>query len=88
MTAKPKSQVQKFRDAARADTHDSEQQFNAAVGKVAKPTAACVCPECGHVFQGKGCDGIDAHWRACHEGVMPYEEAWPLIQAGRYQPKA
>lgn len=32
-----------------------------------------VCPECGHVFQGKGWDGIDAHWRAKkhqHERVI------------------
>jgi len=28
------------------------------------------CPECGHVFQGNGWDGIDAHWRAKHEHVM------------------
>lgn len=24
------------------------------------------CPECDHVFQGNGWDGIDAHWRAKH----------------------
>jgi hypothetical protein len=44
-----------------------------------------VCPECGHAFQGNGWDGIDAHWRAAHETIMPYEMAWPLIQAGTYQ---
>ena len=44
-----------------------------------------VCPECGHVFQGNGWDGIDAHWRAKHEDVMPYEKAWPELQAGTYQ---
>lgn len=43
-----------------------------------------VCPECGHVFQGNGWDGIDAHWRSKHERVMPYVEAWPLIQNGSY----
>ncbi len=43
-----------------------------------------VCPECGHVFQGNGWDGIDAHWRSKHEGVMPYEEAWPLLRDGNY----
>jgi hypothetical protein len=42
------------------------------------------CPECGHVFQGNGWDGIDAHWRAKHEAVMSYEEAWPLIKRGAY----
>ncbi len=26
-----------------------------------------VCPECSHIFQGNGWDGIDAHWRAKHE---------------------
>jgi hypothetical protein len=44
-----------------------------------------VCPECAHVFQGNGWDGIDAHWRAHHESVMPYKEAWPLIKAGTYR---
>jgi predicted DNA-binding protein len=43
-----------------------------------------VCPECGHRFQGHGWDGIDAHWKARHESVMPYEEAWALIRAGKY----
>ncbi|WP_208976413.1 hypothetical protein [Polycladidibacter hongkongensis] len=43
-----------------------------------------VCPECGHVFQGNGWDGIDAHWRAKHEDVMPYEQAWPLLKEGHY----
>ena len=43
-----------------------------------------VCPECGQVFEGNGWDGINAHWRANHERIMPYEEAWPLIKEGRY----
>jgi hypothetical protein len=42
------------------------------------------CPECGHQFQGNGWDGIDAHWRAKHETIMPYEQAWPLIKSGTY----
>jgi rubrerythrin len=46
-----------------------------------------VCPECGHVFQGNGWDGIDAHWRAKHEDVMPYEEAWPLLRTCSYGKK-
>ena len=45
-----------------------------------------ICPECQHVFQGNGWDGIDAHWRAKHDGVMRYEEAWPLIKSGQYKP--
>jgi hypothetical protein len=43
-----------------------------------------VCPECGHQFKGNGFDGIDAHWRAKHEGVMSYKDAWPLIKLGKY----
>ena len=46
-----------------------------------------VCPECRHVFQGNGWDGIDAHWRSKHEHIMPYEEAWPLLKNGTYHPK-
>lgn len=44
-----------------------------------------ICPECGHQFKGHGFDGIDAHWRAKHEAVMPYREAWPLIKSGNYR---
>ncbi|WP_425073244.1 bifunctional phosphopantothenoylcysteine decarboxylase/phosphopantothenate--cysteine ligase CoaBC [Sagittula sp. S175] len=43
-----------------------------------------ICPVCGHVFVGRGWDGIDAHWRAMHDDVMPYEKAWPLLKAGTY----
>jgi hypothetical protein len=46
------------------------------------------CPECGHQFKGNGFDGIDAHWRARHNGVMTYEEAWPLTKSGSYSRKA
>ncbi len=41
-----------------------------------------VCPECEHEFKGKGWGGIDAHWKANHEGIMSYEEAWPIIKEG------
>lgn len=34
------------------------------------------CPACGHVFKGNGWDGVDAHWRAKHAGLMPYEAFW------------
>jgi hypothetical protein len=44
-----------------------------------------VCPECGHEFKGAGFDGIDAHWRAKHEAIMPYRKAWPLVKAGVYR---
>ena len=68
------------RDAAlgliEADGSDSESTQGAPIRKL--------CPECGHRFRGNGWDGIDAHWRSRHEGVLPYEFAWPLIQSGRY----
>jgi len=44
-----------------------------------------VCPECEYRFRGNGFDGIDAHWKARHQDVMPYPQAWPLIKAGKYQ---
>jgi hypothetical protein len=49
-----------------------------------------ICPECGQEFKGNGFDGIDGHWRAkknykTHEGRIPYEKAWPLIQSGTYK---
>lgn len=40
-----------------------------------------VCPLCGHGFQGNGWDGIDAHWRAHHEDVMPYPQFWQSMCA-------
>ncbi len=43
------------------------------------------CPECGHVFQGNGWDGIDAHWRSKHENIMPYEDAWPMLREDKYR---
>lgn len=43
-----------------------------------------VCPECRYQFRGNGFDGIDAHWRAKHEHLMPYRQAWPLIKSGTY----
>ena len=49
-------------------------------GKLSK-----TCPECGHHFRGNGWDGIDAHWRARHEWLIPYAEAWPLLRAGTYR---
>ncbi len=43
-----------------------------------------VCPECGHVFAGNGWDGIDSHWKAYHEGIMSYENAWELLENDKY----
>jgi len=37
------------------------------------------CPVCGHPFRGAGWDGIDAHWRARHEAVMPYAAFWKSL---------
>ena len=34
-----------------------------------------VCPVCRHQFRGSGWDGIDAHWRAKHQSIMPYEQS-------------
>ena len=50
-----------------------------------KLKAQNVCPECGHRFRGNGFDGIDAHWRARHEHLMPCQLAWPLITSGTYR---
>ncbi len=44
-----------------------------------------VCPECGYRFKGRGFDGIDVHWRAKHETIMPYTDAWALIESGNYR---
>ncbi|WGD56081.1 hypothetical protein QA641_20595 [Bradyrhizobium sp. CB1650] len=44
-----------------------------------------ICPECRHVFQGNDWDGIDAHWRAKHDDLMRYKEAWPLTKSGQYK---
>lgn len=57
-------------------THDSEAQSQ-------KPRR---CPECDYLFKGNGWDGIDAHWRANHNHIKPYEDAWPEIKAGIYIP--
>ncbi len=43
-----------------------------------------VCPECGHIFAGKGWDGIDTHWSANHEGIMSYENAWKFLKDDKY----
>ena len=45
------------------------------------PESPRICPECGHVFQDNGWDGIDAHWRAWHEDVMTYEVFWSSLCA-------
>jgi hypothetical protein len=44
-----------------------------------------ICPECDYQFNGRKFTGIDAHWKAKHENIMPYAEAWPLIKSGKYR---
>ena len=46
------------------------------------------CPECGYVFRGSGWDGIDAHWRANHQGVMPYRQFWTSLCRAHRAPSA
>ena len=45
------------------------------------------CPECGYIFRGSGWDGIDAHWKAKHESVLPYEEFWASLCRSHRAPK-
>ncbi len=47
-----------------------------------------ICPECGHVFNGNGWDGIDAHWRSVHEHVVSYEDFWAGLCPGHRGTKA
>ena len=84
MEEKDKSQLDRFKEAAREiGTDDDEARFNEKLRGIVTPEKK-ICPECGHVFKGNGWDGIDAHWRSKHEDVMPYEEAWPLLRDGNY----
>lgn len=46
------------------------------------------CPECPHVFRGSGWDGIDAHWRARHDAVMPYARFWASLCRAHRAPAA
>ena len=48
------------------------------------PKEPKVCPECGHAFNGAGWTGIDAHWKAKHDEVMAYHDAWQLLKKGKY----
>jgi hypothetical protein len=83
MTDKP-TQLDKFKAAARElEADDDPKHFKERLGGLMAKT----CPECGHRFQGNGWDGIDAHWKAKHDAVMAYEEAWPLLKSGTYTRK-
>jgi hypothetical protein len=54
------------------------------ISEVSVGASTRTCPECGHAFQGKGFGGFDAHWKAKHSHVMPYEQAWPMVREGTY----
>ena len=43
-----------------------------------------VCPLCGHIFAGKGWDGIDAHYKSKHgrDTGIEYEQWWFSICPG------
>jgi len=81
--------------AQRWAPHCEIVSLNSDSSVVRKPTRAKVlrknkldtetkyCPECGHTFQGVGWGGMDAHWKSKHEHIMPYNNAWPLIKAGK-----
>ena len=80
-----RKKVQFDKEAGREpETNGSEKRFEAGLNNEVKLREKMTCPECGHVFKGNGWDGIDAHWRSKHEGVMPYEDAWPLLKSGKY----
>mgnify|MGYP001033647899 FL=1 len=69
--------------APRDDLRDARSV--AAPVPAADASGRKTCPECGHLFRGKGWDGIDTHWHLKHEGVMPFDQAWPAIEAGTYK---
>lgn len=71
---------------------DEDEQSKDNVGDAAEISSEClccekglstegpkICPVCDHEFQGNGWDGIDAHWRAKHAGVMSYEQFWESL---------
>ena len=63
--------------------HPHGYQNDELVIKGGVQTSGCkACPECDHVFSGGGWNGIDAHWKANHEDIMTYKDAWPIIRKG------
>jgi len=61
---------------------DRTQISGSAPPPIQEVSKGKACPECGHRFSGKGWGGVDAHWKANHENIMPYDEAWPIIRSG------
>jgi hypothetical protein len=43
------------------------------------PSVPRRCPECDHVFAGRGWETLDAHWKANHLDVGPYEDLWSAM---------
>ncbi|BCG65790.1 MAG: hypothetical protein methR_P3646 [Methyloprofundus sp.] len=71
-----------FKHMQHTKVHCSDEQALATV--VANAFNNKICPECGHIFSTHGWDGIDAHWRANHEQIISYENAWKLISTNKY----
>ena len=63
--------------ALAADSQWKPKTIGSAGSGVAK-----ACPECGYAFRGGTWGGIDAHWKAVHNHIVPYKDAWPIIKAG------
>lgn len=62
-----------------------EKNLIIANSTISKDDDRKVCPECNHVFLHGTWGGIDGHWRAHHEDIMSYEDAWSLIKDGNYK---
>lgn len=45
------------------------------------------CPACARVFRGTGWDGVNAHWKARHLGIMPYAQFWSSLCAAHRRPE-
>lgn len=73
------------REAALLPGMGPDEQKHGGQKQAGRKIEEKVCPVCGHRFRGRGWDGIDAHWRARHEAILPYERAWPLLRSGRYR---
>ena len=75
----PHFELHTFQEYQFLHSHQNDEP----VRKGSVQTSICkLCPECGHVFRGSGWSGIDAHWRAHHEDIMPYEFARDIIRRG------
>ena len=93
LAARAKSFVEKLNSILACKAHFVPRASKRDLGPIrdqvrqmeARENQERICPECGYQFRGRGFVGIDAHWKAKHESLMPYSQAWPLIQAGKYR---